>query len=453
MTEQKTSVLAVSLKDAETSGKAAMEAEVERRKAADTKLEAQSKELVSLQEEIKTFKQAAAAQSRDASAADKKRAAKDDATTAALRKTAKQEADRREAAENDLKTRAEEIVSLQKEIKALEETTAIQAQEASAADEQRAAAESSVAEGLRMSIKSEEKRREFAESQLKSQTEEVSHLHDELAHLKEEIEALQESAAAKSHEAAAEEKKRRAAAEEKQNGSASELATLQDQHALELSSANSRIRALETGVFETEQQREASNRKISLLEAEIDQLKEALLSTRRPLTTGASPAATAVASPPVDTLPRPSNPNLISPNDTALNPFELLAKRPVDADLPPASRHARKVSLSMLRARMDSSSGGLGAPLLHPGGGRSGTSSAGARSPSATYAGLGSLGEEEAEKIDPIMGAVEAVEAAAAATAAGGEASAPKKTAIHHQFSDKDGIIWCRCCEGDLIVI
>ena len=41
--------------------------------------------------------------------------------------------------------------------------------------------------------------------------------------------------------------------------------------------------------------------------------------------------------------------------------------------------------------------------------------------------------------------------AAGATPASDGKPSGPRM--VTHQFSDRDGIIWCPCCEGDLIVI
>lgn len=200
------------------------------------------------------------------------------------------------------------------------------------------------------------------------------------------------------------------------------LSSIQDQHLLELSSARSRIRTLEASVFAGEQQ-------INLFSRQLADLSEELLRRGGDPSTAMGRVMTPIPSVSGAVTPRGLTP---SQSSSSTNPFDVLSQRPVDADLPPSSRHARRVSLSMLKARIEQP------PLLSPlpQGVGSLAMSPGARSHSGGLPRLAEIGDE-VEEDGLLVGTGE---------------ERPRGMKVI-QFSDKEGIIWCRCCEGDLIVI
>lgn len=222
------------------------------------------------------------------------------------------------------------------------------------------------------------------------------------------------------------------------------LTQLQDQHALELSTAKGQIRKLESAVFEAEKANSTSQLKgqshaltpsfapitdipltmlrslsaVHELQTEMETLRSSLAQSARTLSLPTSGNSSSVVSP---------------SRASSTNPFDHLSSRPVDADLPASSRHARKVSLSMLKARMDTGPGG------------------GPRKVSTGAMSALTVDEEEeggAHRADPV--ALSATKTGAPPIS-NARPSGPRM--VTHQFSDRDGIIWCPCCVGDLIVI
>lgn len=246
------------------------------------------------------------------------------------------------------------------------------------------------------------------------------------------------------------------------------------QHSLDLSTARSQIRSLEASLFQTEQKSSRSERRIADLESEL-----AVLRLRRPsstpshengnqhglsfdpffspsqergrpsspfnFTTNTNPSGGTPSSGPRPNLHRRSSSassSNFNPLPTLPAPFEPLSQRPVDADLPPASRHARRVSLSMLKARMD---------LTGLGGGFPGSPSGGGMAPSRSPAMVG-LAEADSSRPSSPLGGRGSRRASHPPREEDGGADVLGKKAVP-QFSDKESLIWCRCCEGDLIVI
>lgn len=119
------------------------------------------------------------------------------------------------------------------------------------------------------------------------------------------------------------------------------LGAVKQQHTMELSSAQSRIRALETAVFEAQDKAHRLQRQIHILE---DQLATRSVSraTSRPFSPGARPAS------------RTSNDlrrgSLTSKPSSLIPPTRSV----FDVGLSPETRHKRQVSLSMLKARIES---------------------------------------------------------------------------------------------------
>lgn len=297
----------------------------------------------------------------------------------------------------------------------------------------------------RTTLEAEVGKREVAERNLESTAE-------ELARAKDEIEVEQARSRQQTSDAAA------AAAKTAANGDDDEtskskatldqefLDSVHTQHALDLSTARSQIRSLETSLFTADQRASTAERSITDLQSQLAILNHTLSQAQ-------------AQGPSVVDLSRRSS-GTESPSSAPAPPkeFEPLSKRAVDADLPPASRHARRVSLSMLKARMElpPSGGPLKSPALK----------------SPAMEGLGEAAEDDAaaaaeaeeERERNRRNSNDAFERRVLAGGLGGaEERTPTGTGHGHththaqkvvpQFSDAESVVWCSCCEGDLIVI
>lgn len=128
------------------------------------------------------------------------------------------------------------------------------------------------------------------------------------------------------------------------------LNALKQQHALELSEAQSQVRAREDALFKAEAQVHTLQRQLAVLEDELSQLR----AHQRPSSRGSThqqPLPRRTSSRAIDhsdDLRRASfgshRPSMLAPPQTA-SAFDGLS---------PETRHKRKVSLSMLKARIDS---------------------------------------------------------------------------------------------------
>lgn len=118
------------------------------------------------------------------------------------------------------------------------------------------------------------------------------------------------------------------------------LSSLKQIHALELSASQSRIRSLESAIFEAEARAHELQKQVAMLE---DQRLRTL-------------------SPPPVTV-RPSSHSASS--HTHMNPpIPIPRSRAIDQNLSPEARHKRKVSLSMLKARIEREGLALGPSVL-----------------------------------------------------------------------------------------
>jgi chromosome segregation ATPase len=300
----------------------------------------------------------------------------------------------------------------------------------------------------RTTLEAEVAKREVAERNLESTAE-------ELAKAKNEVEVEQARSRQQTSDAAAAAEKKSAADTALTNGEETSdkpakstldqefLDSLHTQHALDLSTARSQIRSLETSLYTTEQRAITSERSITDLQSQLSILQHTLSQAQ-------ARESLSVATP---SMSRRS-----SGNNEPQKEFEPLSKRAVDADLPPASRHARRVSLSMLKARMDLPPPGTGGPLKSPA----------LKSPAME--GLGEAAEDEEAENEQRRrrDSNEAFErrvlalgvGAGSAVTAGGEENGSGDMVRHKshnkvvpQFSDAESVVWCSCCEGDLIVI
>lgn len=203
--------------------------------------------------------------------------------------------------------------------------------------------------------------------------------------------------------------------------------SLKQQHSLELSEAMSQIRTLETSVFQEQAKTHTLQRRVTALEDEIHMLNMQLAS--------ASVAPTA----PVQRLnsplsPLPSRNSALSLHTNGVNrsaPSKQRAPRrdsnlvvpphpAIDSALSPEARHKRKVSLSMLKARIESEMGPRRIPL--------------ATTPNGHNHRLGTLTEQDEH-----------------------EDSHHRRKAMamlsRPQFGDETHVFCCASCKGDLVVL
>jgi len=219
---------------------------------------------------------------------------------------------------------------------------------------------------------------------------------------------------------------------------------LKQQHHLELSAAQSQIRALQTGVFEAEARAHAFQRQLSQSEDQLAQLRvssspSALASSS--LSTSSSSAASSHATQRPFT---PDHPSVERPSSRArnrrdsddlrrtsltqrrgstnsLSNMPLPAAHPAfGANLSPETRHKRKVSLGMPKARIDSEM----------------MAAAGSIPPSRAASLLHAAGVEKASpRLEP--------------HAANGIQDSHNRP----QFLDDSHIFWCHACRGELVVL
>ncbi|KAK1233063.1 hypothetical protein PQX77_003790 [Marasmius sp. AFHP31] len=182
------------------------------------------------------------------------------------------------------------------------------------------------------------------------------------------------------------------------------LGSYKQQHDLELSAAQSQIRSLETALFDAEARSHTFMKQVAALE---DQLASHVQHR-------GSPGV-------------PSRPSSRHSNDlhraavtssSRLNPARL-APPAYDQSLSPETRHKRKVSLSMLKARID-------------------------REIAATSRSL--------SPVPSIHGSNDGLQRSRPSSAMG-----PKAHALHQhtrpQFLDDSHVFWCGSCRGDLVIL
>jgi myosin protein heavy chain len=215
---------------------------------------------------------------------------------------------------------------------------------------------------------------------------------------------------------------------------------LKQQHRLELSAAQSQIRALQTSVFEAEARAHSFQRQLSQSEDQLAQLRASSSSPSvlsPPLPPPSSLASHAIQRPfsPSEGPSRPSSrarnhsddlrrKSLTQRRGSNNNDIPLGAAHPAfGANLSPETRHKRKVSLGMLKARIDSE-----------------MAAAGSIPPSRAASPLPS----------------QAVGAETASPRLELEPHATNSIQNSHkrpQFLDESHIFWCHSCRGELVVL
>lgn len=222
------------------------------------------------------------------------------------------------------------------------------------------------------------------------------------------------------------------------------LVAVQQQHALELSEARSQIRSLENSIYAGQSRTHALQKQITALENELASLRFSAPPSSPFRPTGASSPGLRLTRAQSTQSFMSNHPNAAS-NRGAMLPRLATATRPGvnpfdEASLPPDTRHKRKVSLSMLKARMESERS-----LFVPVTGLPGAS------PSSRSAVLSPLEEAPPSGSPPLT--MQDLDVHGNDAQAG---SSPTTVAVlpeRSQFRDEAHIFWCHACSGDLVVL
>jgi chromosome segregation ATPase len=185
----------------------------------------------------------------------------------------------------------------------------------------------------------------------------------------------------------------------------------------ELSQARSKIRNLETTIFQEQAKAHSLRKQVNSLEEELHRLR------------------------------RTSRSHQVTPSyqSPALSHKDLPLETPLDSALPPDVRHKRKISLSMLRARIDGE-----AALAHSAGalGASPRPSLARNLSSSLHPMQEEESEAEADEKMPLK--------ADPGPSGSGSTSQVVMSRIERrrpQFLDDSHVFWCSCCRGDLVVL
>jgi myosin protein heavy chain len=212
---------------------------------------------------------------------------------------------------------------------------------------------------------------------------------------------------------------------------------LKQQHRLELSAAQSQIRSLQTSVFEAEARAHSFQRQLSQSEDQLAQLRALSSPSTLPPLPPQPLSSTSASSPhphphpmQLDHPPRPSSRARNHSDD--LRRASLTQRRGSNHSIPlgaahpafgtnlsPETRHKRKVSLGMLKARIDSE-----------------MAAAGSIPPSRVASPLhAELPERGSPRADPHA------------------ANSIHNSHKRPQFLDESHIFWCHSCKGELVVL
>ena len=177
------------------------------------------------------------------------------------------------------------------------------------------------------------------------------------------------------------------------------LSSLRQQHALELSAVTSQIRALENTIFDKDSEIHMLQKRLNGLEDQMNQQRSSMRIPPRP----ASQASNL------------NEHSRLLDSSAQLNLPSPLARTVFDQAITPETLHKRKVSLTMLKARLDSE---VRASINH-------------RSVPRALSPVHSDGQTD---------------------------SRPSSVASHHQnhrsqFMDDAHVFWCHCCSGDLVIL
>lgn len=188
------------------------------------------------------------------------------------------------------------------------------------------------------------------------------------------------------------------------------MEVVKQQHALELSGANSQIRSLETSLFQEQAKTHTMQRRITALEDDLHIAKMQAATTSTP-----NRAFSPHPPPSAKSLSYALSPTMSDQTSSEYRRPLGAIRRPVLEDgLSDDVRHKRKISLSMLKARIDSEMA-LRVPL--------------SITPNGTTPRMSRLDELEEEPVQVMM------------------------PSARPQFGDEEHVFCCACCTGDLVVL
>ncbi|KAI0274921.1 hypothetical protein BC834DRAFT_21422 [Gloeopeniophorella convolvens] len=193
------------------------------------------------------------------------------------------------------------------------------------------------------------------------------------------------------------------------------LNALKQQHRLELSAAQSQIRALQTTVFEAEARAHSFQKQLSQSEDQLAQLRAQPHAAQRPFSPDHPSRPSSRARTHSDDLRRASLTQRRGSNGVP----PAASHAAFAANLSPETRHKRKVSLGMLKARIDSE-----------------IAAATASAPPS-------------RAVSPALHVVEEGSPALEPHSAGTPTGSHKRP----QFLDESHIFWCHSCRGELVVL
>ena len=231
------------------------------------------------------------------------------------------------------------------------------------------------------------------------------------------------------------------------------LSAVRQQHALDLSTAHSRIRSLETDVFEAQAAAHTFQRRVTALEDEITQLRaqglppDVLRRSTPPFPRGSSFYGGS------DDTRRHSLSSTRPHTPSSLRPL-VMPRAVYDDNLSAATRHKRKVSLSMLKARIESER----AATLHSSSSVSLVSLLGSPRSSLTR-GLSNVAIAE---VDESKGEQARMGSDAGPGSVVSDAHSQSRFHLAFpetgkrpppQFLDESHVFWCHSCRGDLVIL
>lgn len=247
---------------------------------------------------------------------------------------------------------------------------------------------------------------------------EIELLHAEITQKDEEIERLRESMPSS----------------DLRNSLDGEMSSaLKQQQMLEISNARSQIRALESAVFESDARAHSLQKQVSTLMDQLTQLRSLSTVPTRPFspTPGmpsrpSSRARNVSDELRVQAVRAGSSQSISGMSNPRSSPLQKPRKSTFET-LSPETKHKRRVSLGMLKARIDSELA---------------SSVKSSHSPSRT---LTPLPESETMKAD----------GAASSSSSVMEPSEPHhiRGFKRHQFLDESHVFWCQSCHGDLVIL
>jgi predicted nucleic acid-binding Zn-ribbon protein len=205
------------------------------------------------------------------------------------------------------------------------------------------------------------------------------------------------------------------------------VSALKQQQTLELSNARSQIRALESAVFESDAHAHALQKQVSTLMDQLTQLRSLSHAPSRPFspTPGLPSRPSSRAHNVSDELRRASmNSSKRSPQLPLPPPSPTPPVRRAFDSLSPETRHKRRVSLGMLKARIDSE------------------------------VATSKKSQPPSRALTPLP---ESSEVSGDGTTLGGIIKHLEPHHIRgfrrHQFLDESHIFWCNSCHGDLVIL